>query len=114
MTVLRYISNDTSRFHTFVANRVSMIREATNKEQWNYVAGKINPADACSRGMNIDKLQKCDIWFKGPGFLGEEQREWPKNLDEAETVNTLQPDDPEVKHSVNVAVEKQTRCAMDK
>ena len=29
-TVLKYINNDTKRFHTFVANRVASIREVTN------------------------------------------------------------------------------------
>lgn len=34
-TVLKYIGNETSRFHTFVANRVSKIRHASSISQWH-------------------------------------------------------------------------------
>ena len=36
-TVLKYIENDALRFKTFVANRVSFIREVTTSSQWRYV-----------------------------------------------------------------------------
>ncbi len=44
-TVLKYIRNETQRFHTFVANRISFIREAADVSQWRYVNTKHNPAD---------------------------------------------------------------------
>jgi len=44
-TVLKYIVNDALRFKTFVANRVSFIREATTSSQWKYVNTSQNPAD---------------------------------------------------------------------
>ncbi len=36
-TVLRYIGNESSCFHTFVANRVEEIRDASELSQWHYV-----------------------------------------------------------------------------
>ncbi|KAL7857231.1 hypothetical protein SRHO_G00161300 [Serrasalmus rhombeus] len=47
-TVLRYIDNDGARFKTFVANRVSTIRENTRPTQWRYVSMSSNPADHVS------------------------------------------------------------------
>ncbi|XP_038138994.1 uncharacterized protein LOC119782185 [Cyprinodon tularosa] len=35
-TVLKYICSEAKRFHTFVANRVSIIRDATQTDQWRY------------------------------------------------------------------------------
>lgn len=37
MTVLRYIQNETKRFHTFDANRVSVIRDLTDIGQWKHI-----------------------------------------------------------------------------
>ena len=46
-TVLRYINNETTRFHTFVANRIAVIHDGSNPNQWSYVPSELNPA---SRG----------------------------------------------------------------
>ena len=35
-STLRYIRNRTSRFQTFVANRLSVIHDGSNPEQWMY------------------------------------------------------------------------------
>lgn len=35
-TVLKYITNETKRFRTFVANRISFVRDATDVSQWRY------------------------------------------------------------------------------
>ena len=49
-TVLLYIANESRRFHTFVANRVSEIQDSSNTAQWRHVPGRLNPADDCTRG----------------------------------------------------------------
>ena len=46
MSVLRYIKNETRHFHTFVANRIPMIRDDSTPNQWRYVEGKVNPGDS--------------------------------------------------------------------
>ena len=45
MSALRYISNDTPRFHTFVANRAHFITEGRDKNQWRHIKSELNPAD---------------------------------------------------------------------
>jgi len=49
--VLSYIANQHTRFHTFVANRISIIKETTEMTQWRYVNTRVNPADVASRGQ---------------------------------------------------------------
>ncbi len=44
-SVLKYICNDNRRFLTYVANRVSIIRELSQKSQWKYVSTTSIPAD---------------------------------------------------------------------
>ena len=67
--VLGYINNESKRFHTYVANRLSQIHEVSSTTQWNHVATECNPADIVSRGLsNLNDLSK-SIWFRGPEFL---------------------------------------------
>ena len=69
MIVLAYIQGDSRRFKTFVANRVSLIRENSTPEQWCHIDGNDNPADILSRGCNASALPT--VWFEGPRFLSE-------------------------------------------
>ena len=41
-TVLRYINNETKVLHTFIANRVQIIKTYSNPSQWRYVSSKMN------------------------------------------------------------------------
>ncbi|XP_038141595.1 uncharacterized protein LOC119783899 [Cyprinodon tularosa] len=98
-TVLKYISSETRRFHTFVANRISVIREATDVNQWRYVSSKENPADNASRGMRAEEFIKCRRWINGPEFLHRSEEEWPKlDVDH----HAIPADDPEVKRDLAV------------
>ena len=67
--VLRYIRNKTSRFKTFVANRLAVIHDITIPSQWNYIPSAENPADLASRGIYPDEAFKLDRWIQGPDFL---------------------------------------------
>ncbi|XP_063417178.1 uncharacterized protein LOC134699508 [Mytilus trossulus] len=69
MSELRYISNQNIRFHTFVANRLEVIHEATLVDQWKYINTKLNPADYASRGMSVSKFESNPDWFNGPEYL---------------------------------------------
>lgn len=73
ITVLKYICSEVKRFQTFVANRVSVIREATQANQWRYVSSKDNPADEASRGMKAEDFLKHSKWINGPEFLYESE-----------------------------------------
>ena len=98
-TVLRYIDNDTTRFKTFVANRVTLIREATKPSQWSYVGTEENPADQASRGLKAKNLIEGGTWINRPDFLTNDERDWLKQPMERKDI--LQ-NDPEVKNMVTV------------
>ncbi len=94
--VLQYISSESKRLKTFVANRVSEIRSSSDPAQWRFVPGVSNPADDCSRGLEISKLTTEHRWFRGPEFLCT--GEWPVQ----ERVEELQPNDVEMKRDISV------------
>lgn len=54
---------------TFVQTRTSLIQEMTNEHSWHHVRSKENPADLVSRGLHLDDLRSCVLWWEGPAFL---------------------------------------------
>ena len=70
MTVLKYIANETTWFHTFVANRVNLIREGSEPSLWRYVGTKSNPGDDASRGLSATRQQTMDRWAGIPMETG--------------------------------------------
>ena len=93
---LQYIKNEKTRFKTFVANRVTEIREVTEPAQWHHIDGDKNPADITTRGVSkVQDLLSGDgkrSWLKGPSFLLDDESTWKsKELEE------LDPTDEEVK-----------------
>ena len=100
--VLGYISNESRRFHVFVANRVQEIQNSTSVEQWNHVESKQNPADEASRGVKSQELLH-SRWINGPAFLWKTEDQWPINQDHSEGTFGLQNNDPEVKKHVTMA-----------
>ncbi|XP_019750034.1 uncharacterized protein LOC109530618 [Hippocampus comes] len=49
-SVLQYLKNETTRYRTFVANRVAAIRDRTETSQWRYVNTSANPPYASHFG----------------------------------------------------------------
>ncbi|KAI2644915.1 hypothetical protein H4Q32_024954 [Labeo rohita] len=97
-TVLKYIDSETARFKTFVANRISLIREATKPSQWKYVRTNENPADQANRGLKVKSLAQGGTWISGPDFLLHE-KDWPEQpVQRKESLDN----DPEVKNTVVV------------
>ena len=90
---MQYINNESRRFKTYVANRVSEIKEVSKPSQWRPCPGLLNPADDASRGLSAQKFVKSERWFRGPAFLSKPPEEWP----EAE-IGELPKYDPEVKN----------------
>lgn len=99
--VLKYIINESKRFHVFVANRVSEIRGLTSPDQWRHIPGEQNPADLITRGSSVQELFSRE-WFHGPSFLSSYKSEWEIASDAP--IPDLPNDDPEVK------VEKSALC----
>lgn len=93
-------------FVTFVANRVSFIREATTSSQWKYVNTSQNPADQASRGLKIQSFIESKSWFQGPSFLRKDV-EWPE---QPEQCPYLTEDDVEVKTSAAVSWTNSNEC----
>ncbi len=87
-SVLKYIWNKDKRFHTFVANRVTTIREATIPSQWRYVNSKENPADDASRGVRAGDFLQDRRWTEGPKFLVGPEKSWPVNVMETQLCST--------------------------
>ena len=58
MIVLKYIANEKRRFVTFVANRVTVIRQESEPSQWRHVRSELNPADYASRGIKASETKK--------------------------------------------------------
>ena len=77
MIVLHYIRNTSSRFGTFVANRISEIVEHSALEQLNHVIGALNPVDLVLH-QTVFNNASLSGWFNGPMFLREPELNWPK------------------------------------
>ena len=100
MSVLRYVKNESKRFHTFVANRIAMIRDSSSPGQWYHLEGIKNPGDHTSRGLSAEGLLSCDRWLMGPEFLWKSECQWPtQSLD---TSIAIQHNDPKVKPAPEV------------
>ena len=96
--VLQYIRNQSRRFHTFVANRLSVIHENSTPTQWRHVGSELNPADEVSRGLTVEEMNANRKWLNGPPFLRKEEEFWPRDP----TVHQpeLSEDDPEIKRDI--------------
>ena len=78
--VLDYIRNQSrKKFKVFVANRVKIIWENFCDSQWFHVNTKANPADYCSRGIDVNNTKATETWFNGPSFLWESKSTWASN-----------------------------------
>ena len=66
--VLGYISNESKRFHVYVANRVQRIHHASSPSQWRHVPTNDKPADLATRSVPANQLTST-FWFRGPKFL---------------------------------------------
>ena len=93
--VLQYIGNTEARYHTFVANRVAEIQEATQPEAWHHVPTQDNPADDASRGLLAQEISR-PRWMHGPEFLRLAPEHWPA----LGKLPPLDAGDPEVKKPV--------------
>ena len=93
--VLKYIKNQNKRFHVYVSNRVSRIRESSSPAQWRYVNTAENPADMLTRCTTASKLGT--KWTEGPAWMRHYKSTWPTADLNLELCN----DDPEIKCCAN-------------
>ena len=95
--VLSYIKNEGKRYKTFVANRVSEIRQSSSPNQWHHVKGQDNPADVLSRGCLVSELS--ESWYHGPEFAGTFKCDWPQQVHADVSVSE---DDEEIRPGVTL------------
>lgn len=96
MIALAWIRGHPSRWHTFVANRVSEIQEITREGRWQHVASEENPADILSRGLEANHFKEAIVWWQGPGFLSGDY--------EQDEISYIEPEDmPEAKKTLTCA-----------
>nr|XP_039259149.1 uncharacterized protein LOC120335650 [Styela clava] len=94
--VLGYVSNDSRRFHIYVANRVQEIRDHSEPNQWFYVDTKNNPADDASRvekefSHEFEELDASDPEIRNSvTFLTEvKERSFPSLLERLSMFSSL-------------------------
>ncbi|XP_068756249.1 uncharacterized protein [Montipora capricornis] len=104
--VLGFISNESRRFHTYVANRVQLIHEHTIPSQWHYVETALNTADEGSRGMSPKDFVEKSEWIGGPDFLKEPVESWLKEESYDNHVDSYSPEVKNVK--VNISAVKES------
>ncbi|XP_045542800.1 uncharacterized protein LOC123723621 [Papilio machaon] len=80
--VLAWLRGEPSRWTTFVSNRVSEILTMMDRDQWNHVGTRFNPADCASRGLPAEDLKENMLWWHGPEWLKDEDNiEFPVQKD---------------------------------
>lgn len=67
--VLAWLKGGSSRWTTFVSNRVSDILNILDYDQWGHVTTDSNPADCASRGVLASDLLNHTLWWNGPDWL---------------------------------------------
>ena len=111
MAVLCWVKNF-KPWVQYVRNRVNEILQYSNREQWFYCPGPINPTDLPSRGKYRD-IETNLLWWKGPEFPKLGSHEWPKSPcgEELETEIAMKEkakSDPQITRSMLISSNKPT------
>ncbi|XP_049886484.1 uncharacterized protein LOC126380961 [Pectinophora gossypiella] len=69
MVVLGWLQGEIGRWKTFVANRVTEIKDVMPSHCWRHVKSEDNAADCASRGLLPSQVLKHDLWWEGPKWL---------------------------------------------
>ena len=78
-TVRNWIRATAAYYQVFVSNRIGEIQTLTEAEEWRFVPGVLNPADAATRST-LDGDIFPSAWLSGPDFLLKPDSEWPVDL----------------------------------
>lgn len=77
--VLHWLHTPLPNLDVFVRNRISIIKNLTDVNQWQYVPTKENPADCATRRVFPNEIVSLDIWWNGPLYL-RGHAEWPEKM----------------------------------
>lgn len=78
---LQWLNKNPMELKLFVANRVKKICETTKKGRWFHIRTADNPADLVSRGIAANDIVNNNLWWHGPQWLAQPEKNWPKPLD---------------------------------
>jgi len=73
------IRDESSRFQTFIYNRISLIQEMSNAIEWHYVPTACNTPDILSRASHPSELIESSLLSHGPNYLQEDKSHWPES-----------------------------------
>ena len=65
-----------------MANRVTIIKNFSNVNDWRYVSTTDNPADCASKGLMPEQLVNHVLWWKEPQWLQSTSDTWPTCLNQ--------------------------------
>ena len=88
--VLYWIYSGASHWDSFVANRISSIRNLTEVKMWRHVSSAKNPADIPSRGCSLGKLKDMPLWRYGPDFIREDMIDHESTLTGYDAIHTME------------------------
>ena len=74
---LWWIRQVNKEWKVWVQNRVEIIRDNVDCNNWFHVPTTVNPADICTRECSVAKLKDCSLWWNGPKFLLVGEEMWP-------------------------------------
>ena len=78
--MLSWLKTSPRKFKPFISVRVAEIQETIDPQEFSYIRSEHNQADALTKGILIEQLEK---WSPGPQFLRKPQEEWPKSEENA-------------------------------
>ncbi|XP_078357270.1 uncharacterized protein LOC144642154 [Oculina patagonica] len=99
-STLHWIRGAASQWKPFVANRVIEIQSLLDPSVWRYCPGLQNPADLPTRGLPASQLRESHLWWKGPSWLQESEKDWPEDLRSKPSSEIV---DPEKKSKASVS-----------
>ena len=75
--VLLWLKKPPQALQVFEGNRVAEIQRASAVYEWRHIPGKLNPADALSRGQSPAEFLRNQSWFGGFDWLRQPEGAWP-------------------------------------
>ena len=62
------INKDCQGYRLWLGRRLEEIQKYSTPDRWIYVKSSENPADLCSRGVDVEDLLTSTLWMQGPPF----------------------------------------------
>ena len=71
-TVMQYITNDNSKYSSYVMHRVNKVKSNTGTLLWRYIPGNLNPVDDATSLVEFKEIHQNCRWLNGPEFFKED------------------------------------------